>query len=161
MSLTVKLCFKQFAAPNFWTIKVKRLFVEADQMIFSCMCPHVFSCWSYNWMFCCNHHICSKTLLPDYHSYLSKGKRKDSQCQPPPPFLLGGQLLVPNFEKGGGQKKMSAWGDLKRSCHGYLPGGRGAHYVYCQKRLKNKIWLWGLNFKCWSWPVLAKQPINV
>ena len=28
-----------------------------------------------------------------------------------PPFLLGGQLSVANFERGGGsEKKMSAWG---------------------------------------------------
>ena len=47
---------------------------------------------------------------------------------PPPPFLLGGQLLLPKFEKGGDyqRKKMSAWVDLKSSCHGYLPrGGEG------------------------------------
>ena len=38
----------------------------------------------------------------------------------------------------------------------------GAYYVSCQRKSsKNKIWLWGLNFKCWSWPTLAKQPINV
>ena len=42
----------------------------------------------------------------------------------PPLFLLGGQLSVLNFEKGGGiTQKMSVWGDLKGSCHGYLPGG--------------------------------------
>ena len=27
-----------------------------------------------------------------------------------PPFLLGGQLSVANFERGGIRKKMSAWG---------------------------------------------------
>ena len=62
-----------------------------------------------------------------------------SQYQSPPPFLLGGQLLVPNFEKGGDYqgKKMSAWVDLKSSCHGYLPrgGGGGAYYVSSQKWL--------------------------
>ena len=37
--------------------------------------------------------------------------------------MLGGQHSVPNFEKGGGdQTNMSAWGDFKSSCHGYLPG---------------------------------------
>ena len=42
----------------------------------------------------------------------------------PPLFLLGGQFSVLNFEKGGGiTQKMSVWGDLKGSCHGYLPGG--------------------------------------
>ena len=42
---------------------------------------------------------------------------------PVPPLLLREQLSVPNFEKGGIRKNMSAWGDLKRSCHGYLPLG--------------------------------------
>ena len=34
-----------------------------------------------------------------------------------PPFLLGRQLSVPNFEKGGGgiRKKMSAWRGLNES----------------------------------------------
>ena len=41
----------------------------------------------------------------------------------PPLFLLVGQFSVLNFEKGGGiTQKMSVWGDLKGSCHGYLPG---------------------------------------
>ena len=45
----------------------------------------------------------------------------------------GGQRSVPNFEKeveggeggegGGVRKKMSAWGDLSSSRHGYLSGG--------------------------------------
>ena len=48
----------------------------------------------------------------------------------------GGQLLVPNFEKGvggGGQKKMSAWGDLRSSCHRYLGLGLcllGVSYLF-------------------------------
>ena len=52
-----------------------------------------------------------------------------STVPPPYPFfLLEGQLPVPNFEKEGGeggegQKKMSAWEDLKNSCHQYLLGG--------------------------------------
>ena len=39
-----------------------------------------------------------------------------------PPFLLGGQSLVPNFEKGGSEK-LSARRVLKSLCHRYLPGG--------------------------------------
>ena len=59
-----------------------------------------------------------------------------------PPFLMGGQLSVPNFEKGGGSKKKSAWeGDLM---------------FLVKKRLKNKIWVWGLNFKWWSLPVFRQ-----
>ena len=57
----------------------------------------------------------------------------------PPPLSAGGQLSVPNFEKGGSEKKESL-GDLKSSYHGYLPGG--AYYVSCQKKtFKNKIWI--------------------
>ena len=36
------------------------------------------------------------------------------------PFFWGGQLSVQNFEKGRGQEKMIAWGDLESSCHGYF-----------------------------------------
>ena len=52
-------------------------------------------------------------------------------------------------------------GDLKNSCHGYLPGGEGGLLCFLSKKDLNKIWLWGLNFNCQSWPVLVKQPINV
>ena len=43
-----------------------------------------------------------------------------------PPFLLGGQLSVPDFEKGDQKKNESVEGlglVLKSSCHRYLPGG--------------------------------------
>ena len=58
-----------------------------------------------------------------------------TQYQPPPPSAVGGATLVPNFEKGGSEKKMSAWGVLTSPCHRYLPGGggRAAYYVSCQK----------------------------
>ena len=74
------------------------------------------------------------------------------------PFCWGA-TFNPKFWKVGYQKKMSTWRDLKSSCHGYLPGRLTIYLV--KKRLKNKIWFWGLNFKCWFWPVLTKQPINV
>ena len=56
------------------------------------------------------------------------------------------QLPVPNYKEAGSENKMSAWGDLKSSCHVYLPwgGGRGqgrgqgrggAYYVSCQKKI--------------------------
>ena len=39
-------------------------------------------------------------------------------------FLLGDNFHSQILKKAGGlRKKMSAWGDLKSSCHGYLPGG--------------------------------------
>ena len=73
----------------------------------------------------------------------------------PPPVSAGrGQFL-----KRGDQKKMIAWGDLKSSCHEYLLGD--LLFLVNKKTFKNKIWLLQLNFKCWSWPVLAKQPVNV
>ena len=74
------------------------------------------------------------------------------------PFCWG-TIFNPKFWKMGYQKKMSTWRDLKSSCHGYLPGRLTIFLV--KKRLKNKIWLWGLNFKCWFWLVLTKKPINV
>ena len=76
----------------------------------------------------------------------------------PPPFCWSGQLSVPNFEKGRGiGKKLSAWGGLKE----FLPCifAREVLSKKKKKTFKNKAWLWGLNFKCWSWPLLVKQPI--
>ena len=35
------------------------------------------------------------------------------------------QLPVPNDKEAGSENKMSAWGDLKSSCHVYLPWGGG------------------------------------
>ena len=59
------------------------------------------------------------------------------------PFLLWGTTFCLKFWKREYQKKISIWGYLKGSCHGYLPVG--ACYVPCQKNdFKNKIWLWGL-----------------
>ena len=56
---------------------------------------------------------------------------------------------------------MSGGGVLTSPCHRYMPGG-GAYYVSCQKRLyKMKYRFEGSIFKCQSWPVLAKQSINV
>ena len=49
-----------------------------------------------------------------------------------PPFLLGGQLSVPHFEKGGIRKYMNAWAALKNFCHRYLPGG--TYHISCQKK---------------------------
>ena len=58
---------------------------------------------------------------------------------PPPP----GQLSV--LKSGANQKKMCAWGegggDLKNSCHGYLPGGEGGLLCFLSKKDLNKIWL--------------------
>ena len=79
------------------------------------------------------------------------------------PLPDGKTTVSPKFWKGGGggqKRKLPGRRDLKSSCHGYLSGW--AYYVSSQKKtFKNKIWVWGLNFKWWSWPVLPKQPINV
>ena len=54
-----------------------------------------------------------------------------------PPFCMGGGTFSSKFWKGGSPKKMTAWGDLKSSCHGYLSGELTMFLV--KKRLKNKI----------------------
>ena len=78
----------------------------------------------------------------------------------PSPFCEGEQLSVQNFEKGGSEKG-GVLGDLKSFCHAeYLPGGL-ALFLLKKKSFKDKIWLWVLNFKCWSWPVLAKESVDV
>ena len=85
-----------------------------------------------------------------------------------PPFLLGGQSLVPNFEKGGSEK-LSARRVLKSLCHRYLPGkwrgggGVGGYSMFLLKKImsKAKYGFEDLIFQCQFWPVLAKQPINV
>ena len=66
-------------------------------------------------------------------------------CQsikPPPP----GQLSVLNFEKWGKSEKNvcmggGVGGDLKNSCHGYLPGGEGGLLCFLSKKDLHKIWL--------------------
>ena len=63
-----------------------------------------------------------------------------------PHLSAGGNDSQSQILKTGDQKNMTACGDLKSSCHKYLP--REAFYVSCQKKtFKNKIWLFGLNFK--------------
>ena len=47
------------------------------------------------------------------------------------PFLLGGQLSVPNFEKWD-INKMNTWEDLKSFCYRYFSGG--ISYVPCVKK---------------------------
>ena len=77
---------------------------------------------------------------------------------PPPP----GQLSV--LKSGANQKKMCAWGDgggLKEFLPWISAWGRGRLTLFLSKKDLNKIWLWGLNFNCQSWPVLVKQAINV
>ena len=98
------------------------------------------------------------------HWFTSKGRRDYLNCHPytvsvSPPTFCWGATFSPKFWKGEDQKKNDCFGGLKK----FLPWifALGAYHVSCQKTFKNKIWLYGLNFKCWSWPVLAKQPINV
>ena len=49
------------------------------------------------------------------------------------------KLSVRNFEKGEGQKNMGAWGDLKSSCHRYLP--EGIPDPFQKKTSQKKMWL--------------------
>ena len=76
--------------------------------------------------------------------------------------MLGGTTFSPKFRKEGVIKKLSVWGGVLTSpCHRYMSGG-GAYYVSCQKRLyKMKYRFEGSIFKCQSWPVLAKQSIDI
>ena len=90
-------------------------------------------------------------------------KHELSQYQPPI-LSAGWDNLQSQILKRGGQgegggvtKKMIAWGFL--NSHRYFPGE--AYYVSCQKRLcKMKYGFEGSIFKCQSWPVLAKKPMN-
>ena len=79
----------------------------------------------------------------------------------PPSFCQGEQLSVQNFEKGKIRKKwVLGWTERVPAMDICL---EGAYYVSCQTKdiFLKKICPWGLYFKCWSWPILAKQPINV
>ena len=113
----------------------------------------VFSVWfSYEYGFFVNCSVCQ--ALP------SNNIKLISQYQPP--FLLGvGAIFSPKFGKrsgGGGQKK-------------WVPGGIKVYLSQIfaweltvslsKKTFQNKLWLWGFNFKCWSWPVSAKKPVKV
>ena len=76
------------------------------------------------------------------------------------PFCWGGQPSIPNFEKNMGiRKNISAFGVLKSRCHKYLHGGLSMFLV--KKLSKMKYGFESSIFKCQSWPVLTKQPINV
>ena len=82
-------------------------------------------------------------------------------------FLLGEQISVPSFEKDGSEKN-DCLGVLKSFCYAeYLPWGFAMFLVKKKKVLskkktfKDKIWIWVLNFKCWSQPFLAKQSVSV
>ena len=46
-------------------------------------------------------------------------------------------VSVPNFEKGSIRRKMSTWGDLNSSRHGYLPRGL-TMFLVKEKKLKMK-----------------------
>ena len=48
--------------------------------------------------------------------------RKTRGCTVSAPFLLG-DIFQSKILKRGDQKKMNAWGDLKRYCHRHLPRG--------------------------------------
>ena len=68
----------------------------------------------------------------DYIFFLPSGY---PQYQPPT-FWWVEQLSVPKFEKASIRRKMSAYGDLNSSCHGYLP--REFTMFLVKKKLKMK-----------------------
>ena len=88
-----------------------------------------------------------------------------------PPFCWGDSLQSQILKRGGVgvggiRKKMSAWGVLTSPCHRYLPWGWrwervGLAMFLVKKDCKMKCGFERSIFKCQSWPVLAKQPINV
>ena len=101
-------------------------------------------------------------------AYAAKGERNNihdiTQYQPlspppppPPPPSAGRQPSVSNFRRGKIRKNRVPGGVLKSPCHRCLPGGLLCFLSkkYC------KMQLWGSIFKCQSWLVLVKQPINV
>ena len=68
---------------------------------------------------------CGIYWLDSFNSLTSHNgfKANNSQYQSPA-FCWGDNFHSQILKRGGGvRKKMSAWGDLKSSCHGYLPGG--------------------------------------
>ena len=72
-----------------------------------------------------------------------------------PPFLVGvGQLVVPKFENGGSEKKQVLGGTWVPVADIFL----GACCVSCVEK-PLKVWLWRLNFKCWSWPVYRNNQL--
>ena len=94
-------------------------------------------------------------------AYAAKGERNYihdiTQYQPLFPTSAGRHKLQSQILEGEDQKKTSTWGVLKSPCHRCLPGGLLC--VLSKKYCKMK--LWGSIFKCQSWLVLVKQPINV
>ena len=80
----------------------------------------------------------------------------------PPILVVWGSFQSQILKRWGSGKKMSASGGLKYFLSWIF--AFGVYYVSCpKKRLKIRYNSEGAisNFKCWSWPVLAKQPINV
>ena len=85
---------------------------------------------------------------------------------PPPYFLLGGGGGQLNFQsqilKRGDQKKISAWGDLNSSCHGYLRGGLLCSLSKKKRLLKIKYGFKGsISNVDQTFQMLAKQLIKV
>ena len=79
-----------------------------------------------------------------------------------PPFCWGDNFQSQILKRGRGSEKNECLAGLKEFLPWMFARERGCLPCFLSKKaFKNKIWLWGLNFKCWSLPVLAKQPINV
>ena len=73
----------------------------------------------------------------------------------PHPHNWGVNFHFHIIKRGGSGTQINAWGDLKGSSQRYLLQQEGFQLFL------NNTWLWGLNFKCWSWPVLVKQRAQV
>ena len=84
---------------------------------------HIFCCISSEWYL----------LAQELFKVLPKSWLLYSQYQSPR-FCWGDGFQSQILETGY-QKKMSAWVDLKSSCHEYLPGGRGLTMFLVKKRL--------------------------
>ena len=108
------LSFYTCMVPEIWSTKVRFFFFD---MYHKWKSYDVWFLWCGAWQ--------SEffVILGHFLPYYSFPNNLENQTQYQSPFLLGGQLSVPNFEKGASEEKMSAWGDLKSSCHGYLPWG--------------------------------------
>ena len=149
-----------FIGVGFWKVLWKRLFIKYSREFMTRMNSN----WNY-WRNQCYKSNHQKNYFRMAVSSSVTSINAITQYQPPPPSSAGG-TTPPTFLgesqilKRGDQKKNSAWRVLKCPCHRYLPGGDLLCFLL-ERRWRLKCGFEGWIFKCQSWPVLAKQPINV